>query len=223
MLRKKVCALFFLYKRTLGTPEQVSFLSLPKRSSKLPEVLTEREVHQLLQKIKVLRYQAIAMVLYGAGLRIEEALQLQVSDIDGERGVIRVRRGKGDKPREAKLSPVLYRWLREYWSLTQPPGSYLFASPRTGKLPSKQTVNKALKKAAEEAWIKKPVHAHILRHSFGTHLLEHGVDIYVVSALLGHASLSSARRYARVTRKIIRDVPSPVDLLPQGRPPKPTA
>lgn len=222
ILHTKFCALFFLYKKTLGQPEQVSFFSLPKRRSKVPDVLTQKEVHSVLQRLEVPRYQGIAMVMYGSGLRIQEARCLQVSDIDGERGVIRVRRGKGDKPREAKLSPSLYGWLREYWTLTQPPGSYLFGSPRTGKPPTMRSVNKALKKAAEAAWIKKPVYAHVLRHSFATHLLEQGVDIYVVSALLGHASLRSTRRYARVTRKIVRQVPSPVDLLPHARPPKPT-
>jgi integrase/recombinase XerD len=222
MLSSKFCALFFLYKKTLGKPERVSFLSLPKQRSKVPDVLTEKEVLSLLQKLEVPRYQGVAMVMYGAGLRIDEALNLQVTDIDGERGVIRVRHGKGDKPREAKLSPVLYGWLREYWTLTQPPSNYLFAAPRTGKRPTKSTINKAFKLAAEAAWIKKPVYAHVLRHSFATHLLEQGVDIYIVSRLLGHESLKSTRRYARVTRKIIRQVPSPVDLLPQGRPPKPT-
>ena len=221
-LRSQFCALFFLYKRTLGMPEHVSFFSLPKQRSKVPDVLTQKEVQSLLQRIEVARYQGIAMVMYGAGLRIDEALNLQVSDIDGERGIIRVRHGKGDKAREAKLSPALYGWLREYWSIAQPAGSYLFGARRTGKRPMKSTVNKALKKAAEAAWIKKPVHAHVLRHSFATHLLEQGVDIYIVSRLLGHESLMSTRRYARVTRKIIRQVPSPVDLLPQGRPPKPT-
>jgi integrase/recombinase XerD len=221
-LSSKFCALFFLFRKTLGKPEWVSFISLPKKRTAVPDVLTQKEVQSLLHKLEVPRYQGIAMVMYGSGLRIDEALNLQVTDIDGERGVIRVRHGKGDKPREAKLSPTLYGWLREYWTLTQPPSSYLFASPRTGKRPMKSTINKALKKAAEAAWIKKPVYAHVLRHSFATHLLEQGVDIYIVSRLLGHESLKSTRRYARVTRKIIRQVPSPVDLLPQGRPPKPT-
>jgi site-specific recombinase XerD len=157
------------------------------------------------------------MVMYGAGLRITEALALEVRDIDGARGVLRVRHGKGDKAREAKLSPSLYAWLRQYWARVRPPMPYLFASPRTGKPPKSDTLRKALKHAAKDAWIKKRVTPHVLRHSFATHLLEHGTDVRVVGALLGHTSLKSTARYARVTEKLVRETPSPLDLLPQPR------
>jgi integrase/recombinase XerD len=157
------------------------------------------------------------MVMYGAGLRIGEALALEVRDIDGSRGVLQVRHGKGNKAREAKLSPVLYAWLRQYWARVRPPLPYLFASPRTGKLPVDSTVRKALALAAKEAWIKKPVRPHILRHSFATHLLDEGTDVHVVRELLGHASIKTTARYARVTQKRVRETPSPLDLLPQRR------
>ena len=104
-LNGQLCALRFLYRKTLGRPELVSFISLPRVHSPLPQVLSQKEVHSLLNAIQNPRYQAIAMVMYGAGLRIAEVRVLEVRDIDGERGVIRVRHGKGDKAREAKLSP----------------------------------------------------------------------------------------------------------------------
>lgn len=217
--RNQVCALLFLYRKTLGRPELVSFVGLPKRYSPLPEVLSVKEVDELLQKVNRPQYQAIAMVMYGAGLRIEEALALQVGDVDGGRGVLRIHHGKGDKAREAKLSPSLYAWLREYWRKTRPPEPHLFASRKTGKPPSKRTIRTALREAAKDAGIKKRMTPHVLRHSFATHLLEQGVDIYVVSALLGHKSLRSTQRYARVTRKIIQRTPSPLDLLPHSGPP----
>lgn len=206
----------FLYKRTLGKPEMVSFFRLPKKHSPLPTVLTLEEVDALLRAIRRPRHQAIAMVMYGAGLRIAEALALEVRDIDGGRGVIRVRHGKGDKAREAKLSPSLYAWLREYWARERPALPHLFAS-KAGKLPAQKTVREALALAAKEAWIKKRVTPHVLRHSFATHLLEHGTDVRVVGALLGHASIHSTARYARVTEKLVRETPSPLDLLPQPR------
>jgi integrase/recombinase XerD len=212
----QLCGLLFLYRRTLGIPEVVSFISLPRKHSAVPQVLSLKEVQALLDAIREPRYQAIAMVMYGSGLRIQEAIELQVSDIDGQRGVIRIRRGKGDRPREAKLSPSLYCWLRDYWARQRPEPPYLFAS-RTGKLPQPDTIREALSKAAAAAWIKKRVTPHVLRHSFATHLLEQGVDVHVVSALLGHASLKSTCRYARVTRKIVRQTPSPLELLPQRR------
>lgn len=212
-----LCALLFLYRKTIGKPEMVSFISLPKRYSPLPTVLSLEEVSALLPAIRCARYQAIAMVMYGCGLRVAEALALEVRDIDGARGVLRVRHGKGDKAREAKLSSSLYQWLRAYWRRERPPLPYLFASAKTGRPPGAETVRDALSAAAKAAWIKKRVTPHVLRHSFATHLLEHGTDVRVVGALLGHASIRTTARYARVTEKLVRETPSPLDLLPQPR------
>ncbi len=213
----QLAALSFLYRKTLGRPELVSFLSYPKRHRPLPTVLSLEEVSTLIRAVKHPRYQALVMVMYGAGLRIAEALALEVTDIDGARGVIRVRHGKGDKAREAKLSPSLYLWLRQYWARERPPAPYLFSSKKTGKPPRAETLRDALAHAAKQAWIKKRVTPHVLRHSFATHLLEEGTDVRVVGALLGHESLKTTARYARVTEKLVRQTPSPLDLLPQRR------
>jgi integrase/recombinase XerD len=213
----RLCALLFLCRRTLGRPELVSFIQLPRRHCPLPTVLSVDEVHALLRAFRHRRYQAMAMVMYGAGLRVSEAIALEVRDIDGPRGVLRVRHGKGNKAREAKLSPVLYAWLRGYWARERPPLPYLFASAKTGKLPRPDTFRRALAIAAKEAWIKKRVTPHVLRHSFATHLLDEETDVHVVRALLGHASINTTARYARVTQKRVRETPSPLDLLPQRR------
>lgn len=215
VLHKELCAVLFLFRRTLGRPEMVSFIKMPRRHSPLPAVLSLNEMHALLRAIREPRYQAIAMVMYGAGLRIEEALALEARDIDGARGVIHVRHGKGNKAREAKLTPALYDWLRQYWARERPPMPYLFASRKTGKPPIQPTVRKALARAGKDAWIKKPVRPHVLRHSFATHLLDEGVDIRVVQALLGHESIETTARYTRVTQKRVRETPSPLDLLPR--------
>ena len=215
-LSHHLCALLFLFRRTLGNPQHVSFIKLPRKYSKLPTVLSKGEVHQLLNAIEQPRFQSLAMVMYGSGLRIAEAIALTVDDIDAARGVIRVKHGKGDKPREAKLSASLYHWLRDYWDRARPPRPYLFAD-RLGRLPRTSTVRKALSLAAKKAWIKRPVTPHVLRHSFATHLLEEGTDIRVLSALMGHASIKTTARYARVTEKLVRQTPSPLDLLPQPR------
>ncbi len=213
-LGMELCGLLFLYRRTLGRPDLVSFISLPKKHSPLPDVLSVKEVHALLNAIENPRYQAMAMLMYGTGLRINEARTLEVRDIDGARGVIRVRHGKGDKAREVMLSQELYLWLRQYWSRHQPAPPYIFASKR-GQLPCTPSLRSALAKAAKAAFITKRVTPHTLRHSFATHLLEQGTDVHVVRELLGHASVRSTARYARVTRKIVRQTPSPLDLLPK--------
>ena len=130
--------------------------------------------------------------------------------------MLRIRHGKGNKAREAKLSDSLYTWLRQYWARERPPAPYLFASRKTGKLPILSTIRKALRRAANDTFIKdrKSVHPHVLRHSFATHLLDEGVDIHVVRELLGHANINTTARYARVTQKRVRQTPSPLDLLP---------
>jgi site-specific recombinase XerD len=159
------------------------------------------------------------MVLYGSGLRLAEALALTVSDIDGARGVLRVHHGKGNRAREAKLSPALYAWLRSYWAAERPARPYLFASPRTGRPPAQETVRRAFELAGEQAGIKKPVLPHVLRHSFATHLLDHGTDVRVIQVLLGHQSLKTTARYTRVSTALMRETPSPLDLLPRSRKP----
>lgn len=213
----ELAAIKYLFAKTLGRADMVSFIRYPKQCSPLPTVLSIEEVQTLIQAVRHPMYQAIVMTMYGAGLRIAEALALEVGDIDGERGVIRVRNGKGGKAREAKLSPTLYGWLQRYWDEQRPAQPYLFASRSTGKPPLTPSVRSALKKAASSARLKKRITPHVLRHSFATHLLEHGTDVRVVGALLGHASLSSTMRYTRVTEKLVRETPSPLDLLPQRR------
>jgi site-specific recombinase XerD len=212
-IRARLSAVRFLFRNTLGTPEMVSFIRIRGRKPALPEILNLKEVEALIKAIHSYRIQSIAMVMYGAGLRIAEAIALTVDDIDSSRGVIRVLHGKGDVAREAKLSPVLCQWLRDYWAKTRPTMPHLFANQR-GQLPRKDTIRYALCEAAKEAGIKKRVTPHLLRHSFATHLLEAGTDVNVVRVLLGHKSIRTTTRYAQVTNKLVRETPSPVDLLP---------
>jgi site-specific recombinase XerD len=216
-VKNALAAIKYLFVKTLGRPEMVSFIRFPKQNSPLPTVLSLDEVEALIKAMKHPMYQAIVMTMYGTGLRIAETLLLEVGDVDGERGVIRVRKGKGGKARLTKLSPSLHGWLREYWDEHRPAQPYLFASRSTGKPPVAESVRAAIKKAASSAKIKKPVTPHVLRHSFATHLLEHGTDVRIVGELLGHASLSTTMRYTRVTEKLVRETPSPLDLLPQNR------
>lgn len=216
-VKQHFAALTFLYRKTLGQPQFASFICYPKQHSALPVILSLDETRALLDAIHHPVYKAIALVLYGAGLRISEALALEVTDIDADRGVIRVRHGKGNKAREAKLSELLHKLLQHYWALVRPPKPYLFVSPVTNRPPRAEAVRHAIACAIEEVGIKKHVTPHVLRHSFATHLLENGTDIRTVSALLGHESIRTTARYARVTEKLVRQTPSPLDLLPKNR------
>jgi site-specific recombinase XerD len=210
----KLGGIVFLYAKTLGRLEDVSFVVWPRQYSPLPVVLSLDEMAAFLGALEHPVYLAIAMVLYGAGLRIDEALSLEVSDIDGSRGVLRVRHGKGDRAREARLSAALLEYLRGYWVMERPPRPYLFVSRRTGRPPTQESVRHAFALAREQAGITKRVTPHVLRHSYATTLLERGTDIRVIQALLGHRSLQTTMRYTRVSTALVQKVPSPIELLP---------
>jgi site-specific recombinase XerD len=218
-MKMQLAAVVFLFSKTLGKPNEVSFISFPRQHSPLPTVLSQDEVARLFEALRHRRYRTIAMVLYGTGLRIREALALKVEDVDAARGVIHVRHGKGDKARDVKLTPALLGWLRRYWVLEHPAKPYLFSTRRTGKPPIPDAVRAALAQAADDAGITKKVTPHVLRHSYATHLLEAGVDVRVLQQLLGHANTHTTARYARVSTKLIEKTPSPLELLPSFAPP----
>jgi integrase/recombinase XerD len=217
-LKMELAAILFLYRNTLGRAADVSFVAWPRQYSPLPVVLSLEEMRAFFEALRHPLYLAIATLLYGTGLRIDEALSLKVSDIDGGRGVLHVRHGKGNRAREAMLSPGLLEYLRGYWDMERPPRPYLFASRRTGRPPTQQAVCHAFALAQEQAGITKRVRPHVLRHCYATHLLEKGTDIRVIQALLGHRSLQTTMRYTRVSTALMQKVPSPIDLLPsRGR------
>lgn len=216
-LTMELGGIVFLFRRTLGRPNDVSFITWPKKRSPLPDVLSQDEVAALMRALTAPRIRAVAMVLYGAGLRISEALALEVGDIDGSRRVLRVRHGKGDQPREVTISAALYQWLRDYWEEERPLRPYLFASSRTGNPVGANTVRIALQKAAATAGIRKHLHPHVLRHSYATHLLEGGTSLRIVQAQLGHANIQMTARYMRVVRRPEPTLPTPAELLPSKR------
>ena len=144
-LKMELGALVFLFAKTLGRPEDVSFVSWPRQHSPLPLVLSQQEVGAFIEALRHPVFRAIAMVLYGAGLRLAEALSLELPDIDGSRGVLRVRHGKGDRAREARLSPALLQYLRGYWDMERPLRPYLFVSRRTGGPPTQESVRRAFR------------------------------------------------------------------------------
>jgi len=217
-----VAALLFVYRRTLGKPEMVSFLSYRKQRRSLPVVLSQEEAFQLLAAVQEPRLRVFYTLIYDTGLRITEAARLKAGDIDRARGVIHVRSGKGDKPRQVKLSDRLYEILRSYWRDVRSLGprqepltrdSPLFVNQRGGPL-SFDSARKALALAARAAGITRRVTPHCLRHSYATAQLEAGVDLRVLQAQLGHAGLSSTQVYLHVSTRLIRRGPSPLDAMP---------
>lgn len=214
-----VCALKFLYTATLDRPEVVRPWLSPRVVKKLPVVLSGTEVAAVFRAIESITYRAVLMTTYGAGLRINEACRLEVSDIDSERMLIHIGDGKGGKQRYTMLCNRLLEALRAYWRQVRPSGSYLFPGQKPATHLSASSVRKALAKAIQGCGIEKRVTPHVLRHSFATHLLDTGTDIRTIQALLGHSSIQTTQVYTQVSSQHISRVNSPLELLgtPEGK------
>jgi integrase/recombinase XerD len=213
-IKMYVAALKFLYEVTLSSPEATRSLAWPKVPKPLPDVLSLEEVMRVLEAVGSLVYRAVLTTAYATGMRISETCRLQASDIDRERGVIHVRKGKGGKDRYVMAGDELIACLRDYWRKTQPPGPYLFPGRRNREEPmSRASVRRALSQATAATGIQKPVTLHGLRHAFATHMLEAGVDLRTLQYLMGHESIGTTARYTRVSARHVARTPSPLDLM----------
>ena len=214
-----VCALRFLYRFTVPRDWVVKMVPFGKRPKKLPVVLGQEQAIRLIQCAANLKHRTVLLTLYAAGLRLSEALNLQVADIDSARMLLRVTRGKGNKQRVVPLSPRLLEALRQYWKQTRPP-VYLFPGKTSDAPLCSTSIQKACKTAALKAGVQQRVSPHTLRHSFATGLLEAGVDLLTIGQLLGHKSFSTTLVYLHVRRPHLQSAPSPIDWLPVRQCPK---
>ena len=213
-----VSALRFFFTHTIDRPDLARKLVRVAHPRTLPVVLSRDEVARLLDATTCLKHQAALSVAYGAGLRVAEVSALKVTDIDSERMLIRVERGKGGRYRNAMLPGDLLILLRQWWTVGRQQGvmhrdGWLFPGQHLGKPISTRQLHRIVVEAAQAAQIPKRVGPHTLRHSFATHLLEDGVDIRVIQALLGHAKLENTAFYTRVATRTVRAVTSPLDKL----------
>ena len=212
-----VCALRFLYRVTLGRPAMLDYIPHPQRPLTLPTILSQAEVAVLLTTPRTLKHRAILTTLYATGLRVAELCQLQVTDIDSARMVLRVRQGKGQHERYVMLAPKLLPLLRQYWQQEKPRPWLFPGHPRTRPLTTR-AVYSICRDAGQAAPLPKATHPHLLRHAFATHLLEAGVDLRRIQLLLGHRSLRTTSRYLHVTPQALHATPSPLDALPLEQP-----
>lgn len=214
-----VCGLRLLYSVTFKKNWPVRMIPFGKRAKKLPTVLSDTEVVKLLECTLNLKHRTFFTTLYAAGLRLSEAANLKLSDIDSQRMQINIQSGKGRKQRQVPLSPRLLGELRTYWKAYRP-AILLFPGKRPDKPYAGTSLQKTIKVSARRANIKKTVTPHTLRHSYATGLLEAGVDILTISRLLGHASFSTTMVYLHVRRNHLLRTPSPLDWLPTNQVPK---
>jgi integrase/recombinase XerD len=212
-----VCALRFFSRVTLGRPAMLEYIPHPRQPFTLPTLLSQAEVAAWLNALPNLKHRAILTTLYAAGLRVSELCQLQVTDIDSARMVLRVRQGKGQQDRYVMLSPKLLPLLRQYWQQDKPRPWLFPGHPRTCPLTTK-AVYLICRHAGQAAHLAKAIHPHVLRHAFATHWLEAGVDLRRIQLLLGHRSLRTTSRYLHVTPQALHATPSPLDTLPLEQP-----
>jgi integrase/recombinase XerD len=220
-----VAALRFFFTHTLDRPDLARKLIRMAYPRKLPVVLSRDEVARLLNATTCLKHQAALSVAYGAGLRVAEVSALKVSDVDSDRMLLRVERGKGGQYRNAMLSADLLMLLRQWWKLGRQQGimhreGWLFPGQHAMKPISPRHLHRIVVEAAQAADIAKRVSPHTLRHSFATHLLEDGTDIRVIQVLLGHAKLENTAFYTKVATRTVRAVTSPLDKLGMFTPPQ---
>jgi len=192
-----VCALRLFYGTTLKKDWSISHIPFPKQPRKLPVVLSSDEVRTFLQAVQNIKHHTLFMTMYSAGLRLGEATQLLVSDIDSSRNVIRVRQGKGNKDRYVTLFPSLLEALRNYWRHCRP-RPWLFPGSPIEQPISHSAVQQVCTRTRRKLSLTKPVTPHSFRHAFATHLLETGTDLRTIQVLLGHRSLSTTAVYLHV-------------------------
>jgi integrase/recombinase XerD len=188
----------FLYERTLQRPWPVFDLVRPRHPQKLPVVLSRREVRSLLALVANPTARMCLQLIYGCGLRLREGTQLQVSDIDAQRMLVRVRQGKGGNDRFVPLAPRVLELLRAYWQRRRPRPWLFPARDQRRPLPP-TTLQKTFKRVVRQSGIPKDASIHTLRHSYATHLLERGLSLRVIQELLGHQSPRTTARYTHLT------------------------
>jgi len=189
----------------------LTYLYPKRKQSTLPKYISQREVKRMLDLTVNLKHLCILKLLYGAGLRLSEVLNLKIRDIDSEQMRIHIRNAKGQKDRSVMLAESLLQDLRAYFREYKPK-SYLFEGQGKEQYSAKSVQN-TVKNTAKKAGIRKQVTPHILRHSFATHLLENGTDIRYIQALLGHESIKTTQIYTHITDVSKSKIKSPLDNL----------
>ena len=208
----RINAIKFYYEQVKGGQRQYyGGITRAKEYKSLPEVLSRNEVARILACLSNRKHRCMISLIYSAGLRRSELLNLTPKDIISERMLVRIM-GKGRKCRYSLLSEKLLKDLREYFKKYRPQ-KWLFEGETPGEQYSASALVKILKEAASRAGIKHRVHVHMLRHSFATHLLEQGTDLRTIQELLGHNDIKTTSIYLHVTSAHKSSIPNPLDSL----------
>jgi len=184
----------FLYHVTLGHARADFHVPAPRQPQKLSAILSRAEVCWLLAAPAHPCHRLLLATTYAAGLRLSEAIHLQVADIDPDRMTIRIEQGKGGKDRDVPLGQLRQHWAQER------PGRWVFGAPTATHPIHPTTAQRIYGAAKRQAGIGKPGGIHALRHAFATHLLEAGTDLHTVQRLLGHRHITTTMRYFNLSQ-----------------------
>jgi len=211
-LRSILQSLRFFWKEILQKPFPKKIRS-PRKNEELPDILSKQEIYELVACLPNPKHKLLLLLAYSSGLRVSEIVSLKLGDLDTDRMLIHVRLGKGKKDRMVPLSKT----FQEYWKqhraeIQKAENPYLFPGQYPGSHLSSRTAQKIFENAKKASRIHKEISFHSLRHAFATHLLESGTGMRHIQTLLGHKSIRTTERYARLSRNEILKVPSPLDL-----------
>ena len=201
-------AIKFYYEIMLGQEKKFYYLKRPFKEEKLPPILSVQEIGKLLSVITNLKHKAIICVIYSCGLRISELINLRFTDVDRNRMVVNIRQGKGKKDRVVNLEQDTLDALTNYYkSLKIKPKEYFFGGQsKTKETYSVGSIQSFLRRYCIMAKVKV-VSPHKLRHSYGTHLRDLGVDLAIIQDMMGHDSPKSTRIYAKLSNNRINNLP----------------
>ena len=204
-------AIKFYYEQVEGRNREVYNITRAKKPKQLPRVISEAAVFAMLKSIRNLKHKSMVSLLYSGGLRMEELLTLRIKDVDFQRKMIFIKGGKGKKDRITLLAHSTQKVLEQYLKLFKP--NYWLIENGNRKRYSRTSVGNIIKIAAKQCGISGRVSAHMLRHSFATHLLEQGTDLRYIQKLLGHGSSKTTEIYTHVSKKNLQDIRSPLDKI----------
>ncbi len=202
----------FYQEKVLGRDKEFYTVAYPRQATKLPTVYSVAEVKAIFKATTSLKYRTLFKLVYATGLRLSEVAHLKLTDLDWQRKLLTVRSGKGKKDRIVMLTDKLEIAINQYQTYYKPK-TFLFENAETGEPIQNRVIQLAYSDAVRFAGINKKGGIHALRHSFATHLLESGMDIRNIQALLGHESILTTMRYTHVTADKISTFKSPLDDL----------
>lgn len=206
-------AIKLFFKKMEQRKLDIENIQRPRREKKLPNVLSRQEVERLINATSDnIKNRAMLSLIYSCGLRRGELLNLKLTDVDSDRGLLIIRNAKGKKDRVCPLSVKTIVLLRNYYKKERPV-TFLFEGWKAGLKYSPRSLEEVMKKCVKLAAINKPVTLHWLRHSYATHLLESGTDLRTIQEVLGHKSSKTTEQYTHVSTRLIQQIRSPFDDL----------